>query len=166
MNLSRLSSFACVRLVHAAVLSVLFVFGFAGRLSAAGSMQVAGLKCEYAVDPLGVDLPQPRLFWRVESDERGQRQTAWQVLASSTREALAADRGDLWDSGQVKDDQTTLVPYAGQTLVSQQQVFWKVRAWDRDGRPTAWSEPANWTMGLLHTDNWSARWIAAPWSSV
>ena len=32
---------------------------------------------------------------------------------------------------------------------------------DAEGRPTAWSEPARWTMGLLKPEEWKARWIGA-----
>lgn len=131
----------------------------------ATSLRVTNLRCEYAIDPLGIDLAQPRLFWRVESDERDQRQTAWQVIVASSAEALAADRGDLWDSGRVESDRTTHVRYAGAPLRSSQQVFWKVRAWDRDRLPTAWSEPQTWTMGLLAPGDWGGRWIVAPWTS-
>lgn len=128
---------------------------------AAEPLRAAGLKCESAADPLGVDVAQPRLSWQVASDERGQRQTAWQVLVASSPEALAADRGDLWDSGKVDGDRTTLVPYAGRALVSSQQVFWKVRSWDRDGRASAWSAHATWTMGLLAPGDWQAKWLTS-----
>lgn len=125
------------------------------------AMSVTALKCDYAVDPLGVDTPQPRLSWQVASSENNQRQTAWQILAASSPAALAADRGDLWDSGKVAGDRTTLVPYAGRALVSSQQVFWKVRSWDRDGQVSAWSAPATWTMGLLAPGDWQAKWITS-----
>ena len=125
-------------------------------------LRVTNLKCEFATDPLGVDVAQPRLFWCVASDERGQRQTAWQVLAASSAEILAQDRGDLWDSGRVASDETTFVRYAGAPLTSSQRVFWKVRAWDRDGRATPWSANATWTMGLLKTADWKGSWITSP----
>jgi hypothetical protein len=32
----------------------------------------ASLRCEYRVDPLGIEEPAPRLSWIVESGERGQ----------------------------------------------------------------------------------------------
>ena len=54
------------------------------------------------------------------------------------------------------------MPYRGRALESSQQVFWKVRAWDKDGRESAWSRPASWTMGLLGESDWQARWVAAP----
>lgn len=147
-------------------LLALAAWGGGGRLVAAGNpgagLRVTDLRCEFAQDPLGVDVTQPRLFWRVASDERSQRQTAWQALVASSAAALAADRGDLWDSGRVSSDETTFVRYAGAVLASSQQVFWKVRAWDRDGRLSAWSAPASWTMGLLAPADWKGVWIAAP----
>jgi alpha-L-rhamnosidase len=120
------------------------------------------LRCEYAVDPMGVDVPSPRLFWQVDGTSRGQRQTAWQVLVASTAASLDADRGDLWDSGRVPSDETIQIPYGGAPLVSSQRVYWKVRAWDRDGLPSRWSAVATWTMGVLAPGDWKGIWIAAP----
>src|SRR5438309_1578970 len=61
-----------------------FMLALTGGLTAAERLHVTALKCEYAVNPLGVDAAPPRLSWQVASDERGQRQTAWQVLVAST----------------------------------------------------------------------------------
>jgi alpha-L-rhamnosidase len=133
--------------------------------AAVADLRVLDPRCEYSVDPLGIDVPAPRLSWRVESAQRGQRQTAWQVLVASSPELLGEDRGDLWDSGRVESDETTHRRYAGAELRSSQTVHWKVRTWDRLGEPSSWSEPATWTMGLLAPDDWKARWILAPWAS-
>lgn len=122
----------------------------------------AHLRCEYTVDPSGIDIPDPRLFWVVESSERGQRQSAYQVLVASSTNLLAQDAGDLWDTGKIESDQTTHLRYAGKTLTSAQQVFWKVRVWDKDRNPSPWSPQATWTMGLLHPSDWKAKWICAP----
>jgi len=119
------------------------------------------LRCEYRTDPLGIDVVKPRLSWIIKSDRRGQRQTAYQVLVASTPQKLAADRGDLWDSGKVSSDETIHVAYAGKPLASRMRCHWKVRVWDAHGEPTAWSEPAIWSMGLLQPEDWQARWIAA-----
>ncbi len=122
--------------------------------------RVEAPRCELAADPLGVDTTAPRLSWRISSDERGQRQTAWQVQAASSPELLAKDAPDLWDSGRVESDDTTLLPYAGRALSSSEVVHWRVRSWDRDGHPSAWSASTRWTMGLLGQKDWgAARWI-------
>lgn len=144
-----------------AALAVAFLAALASaRLGAA--YEVARPTVEHAVDPLGVDAAAPRLSWRIASDEPGQRQTAWRVLAASSPEALAAERGELWDSGRVPGDRTTLVPYAGRRPAESERVYWSVRSWDKDGRPSAWSAPASWTTGLTAPEDWgAARWITA-----
>ena len=121
---------------------------------------VEGLRCEYLKDPLGINVTKPRLSWVLQSEERGQKQTAYQVLVASTAETLAKDQGDLWDSGRVESDQTIHVEYAGKPFRSQMQCHWKVRAWDKAGQPSPWSQPALWTMGLLNVSDWEAKWIA------
>ncbi|MFZ0827221.1 MAG: family 78 glycoside hydrolase catalytic domain [Verrucomicrobiia bacterium] len=126
------------------------------------AVTVDGLRCDYAVNPLGVDSPHPRLFWILESRERGQRQSAYQILAASSPKNLADDNGDLWDSGKVDSGETIQIPYRGVELKSAQPVFWKVRAWDAGGKVSAWSRPATWTMGVLADSDWRARWISAP----
>jgi len=113
------------------------------------TVMVRHLKCEYRVNPLGIDVVQPRLSWILESGQRGQKQTAYQVLAASSEENLKKNRGDLWDSGKVKFDQTIHVVYAGKPLTICMRCYWKVRVWDGSGQPTKWSDPAMWSMGLL-----------------
>jgi alpha-L-rhamnosidase len=120
------------------------------------------LRCEYRTASVGIDNPRPRLSWILSSDVRGQRQSAYQVLVSSSADWLAADQGDLWDSGKRLSDESVQIAYAGKALASRQACFWKVRVWDEQGQPTAWSEPATWTMGLLDQADWhGAKWIAA-----
>lgn len=130
-----------------------------------GTLKPEHLRCEYTVDPMGVDMEHPRLYWTVTSDVRGDRQTAYQILVASSAALLTQDQGDLWDSGKVASDETTQVAYDGRALKSSQQVFWKVRVWDKDDKPSAWSKPATWTMGVVRDSDWQAKWIVAPWQS-
>ena len=125
----------------------------------AGQLEPVALRCEYRVNPLGIDEAQPRLTWRVESGERGQKQTAYQILVASSAAALKKNDGDLWDSGKIASGETVNVVYAGKPLGSRQQCFWKVCVWDKDGK-AQWSEPASWTMGLLKPEDWSANYIS------
>jgi alpha-L-rhamnosidase len=122
---------------------------------------VVNLRCELTSEPLGVDAPTPRLSWQIASDEPDQRQTAWQVLVSTSPADLDQASGDAWDSGRVEGDQTVLVSYKGRPPASSERLFWKVRSWDRAGRPSDWSETASWTMGLLAPGDWHGRWITA-----
>lgn len=125
-----------------------------------GALRASDLRCEWAIDPIGLGEREPRLAWIVASDRRGERQTAYRILVASTPEALAAERGDLWDSGRVESS-ATLAIYAGAPLGSRRVCHWMVRAWDRDGVAGPWSDPARWEMGLLDEGDWIARWIDA-----
>jgi hypothetical protein len=125
-------------------------------------LTVVEMRCEQEVNPLGVDVPRPRLSWVLQSGERGQAQTAYEVLAASTETLLAQDQADLWNSGQIASEETQGVLYAGRALKSSQQVFWKVRIRDRRGTPSAWSRVGRWTMGVLDAADWSAHWVTDP----
>jgi alpha-L-rhamnosidase len=123
------------------------------------SLAPGELRCDGMADPLGIDSSPPRLSWQLRGDGQGLRETAWQVLVSSSLEGLEGDRGDVWDSGRVETAEQIHVPYRGRALRSAEQVFWKVRVWDGEGRVSAWSEAARWTMGLLEPGDWLARWL-------
>jgi len=117
------------------------------------------LRCEYTTNPLGLGEPAPRLSWIVESTERSEKQTAYEIAAASTLELLIDRKADLWQSGKVVSDETSQIVYGGRPLVSRQRCYWSVRAWDRNGNAGPWSTPAWWEMGLLQMHDWSARWI-------
>ena len=135
---------------------------------AAAGIQSVNLRCEYRQNPMGIDVIQPRLSWTLEatSAASGLAQSSYQVLVSSTREKLASDDGDLWDSGTVASDQTMQVAYAGKPLRSRMSAWWKVRVRDQAGESSTWSAPATWTMGLLEPGDWQAKWIADPHSAA
>ncbi|MGA2247126.1 MAG: hypothetical protein ABSH48_19220 [Verrucomicrobiota bacterium] len=131
----------------------------AGFLPLAGSTVPVNLQCEYRSDPPGIEVTQPRLTWQVQSDERNQRQTAYQILVAGSPELLQGDQGDLWDSGRTSSSETLNLAYSGRPLASGTPCFWKVRIWDKDGQASAWSRPAQWSMGLLKPADWQGKWI-------
>ncbi len=128
--------------------------------SPAAGLAPVRLRCEYLENPQAVDASPPRLSWGLESEEREQRQTAYQVLVASSRRLLDREQGDLWDSGRVATNQAAQVPYAGKPLASRQACFWKVRVWDARRKRSDWSESAGWSMGLLQPGDWRADWIS------
>ncbi|MCC6123589.1 MAG: family 78 glycoside hydrolase catalytic domain [Pirellulales bacterium] len=117
------------------------------------------LRCEYRVDPLGIDILNPRLSWEMHDSRRGTMQTAYRILVASTPEKLTAEEGDLWDSGKVSTNDSAQIEYAGKLLASRTRCRWKVKIWDREGKESAWSKAALWTMGLLNPGEWKAKWI-------
>lgn len=125
----------------------------------------AELRCENLQNPLGIDAVKPRFSWNFEPAAdaeqivRGQKQSAFQIIVASSMEKLAGGKGDLWDSGKVASRRSMYVEYAGKDLQSCQACYWKVRVWDAQDLPGAWSSPASWTMGLLQDGDWRAKWI-------
>lgn len=116
------------------------------------------LTCEHRLNPLGIGVRRPRLSWTLVTDDphlRDARQTAYQIQVTTALD----DGAPVWDSGKVISDQSVLVRYAGPELKSAQRCYWRVRVWDADDRPSDWSEPAWWEMGLLDVADWHARWI-------
>jgi alpha-L-rhamnosidase len=67
------------------------------------SIRVKELKAEHIVWPLGIETPHPRLGWLLESRDRGQLQTAYQVLAASSLEKAA-----VGESGQMEQREDLL----------------------------------------------------------
>ena len=136
------------------------------HLEAATPDRLLSLRCEYRINPLGVEAANPRLSWVMEAGdesgttERGIKQTAYQVFVASTLVLLGKDEGDLWDSGLIKSDASVQVKYSGHPLASHQKVFWKVRVHTSDGIEVE-SDVGNWTMGFLSAEDWSARWIGS-----
>jgi alpha-L-rhamnosidase len=136
------------------------MLAFSGcAVSTSSDVAVKKLRCEYRVNPLGIDVVKPRLSWILESDQRDQMQSAYQVLVAGSEEKLKRNKGDLWNSGKVESDQNIHVVYKGKELKSRMGCYWKVRMWDKDGNASAWSEPAFWTMGLLEPEDRQAEWI-------
>lgn len=120
------------------------------------------LRCEYLINPLGIDEASPRLSWEMDDSRRGATQRAYQVLVAATEQALASDSGELWNTGKVASDESAYIAYAGQPLRSHMQVYWKARVWDADSRVSPWSKVARWSMGLLSPVDWDAWWIGDP----
>jgi alpha-L-rhamnosidase len=142
-----------------AVALVVAVSAIAAPVAQADDIRVTDLEAEHLEHPLGIDTTAPRLAWQLASHERGQVQTAYQVLVASSERLLARDRGDVWDSGRVDSDRSVDVPYGGPPLRSSHRYHWKVRVWDRGGERSAWSRATWWEMGLLEPSDWRGEWI-------
>ncbi|UQZ81832.1 Bacterial alpha-L-rhamnosidase [Paenibacillus konkukensis] len=123
-------------------------------------MKITDLKTEYFENPLGLDTRKPRFSWIMESEAYGLVQTAYQVMAATSVQRLKDDAPDVWDSGKVLSDQSVHVEYDGSPLASRQVYYWKVRVWDGEDQPSAWSGIARYSMGILERSEWKARWIA------
>ncbi len=153
------------RIVSCIWLGLVWVFsGSAGVVPASAQeapVTVTQLRCEYRVNPLGIDQPRPRLSWQLESPLRGVTQTAYRILVASQPQLLAEGKGDLWDSGDVASDETVNIEYDGRPLPSRARCYWQVHVRALAGEPReVKSDIAHWSMGLLHPDDWQAQYIS------
>jgi alpha-L-rhamnosidase len=121
------------------------------------------------INPIGIDVKEPRLSWEMQSMQRNVHQTTYHILVASSKEKLNKNEGDLWNSGKVNSSQSVHVVYAGKNLSTGNQCFWKVKAYTNKGE-SGWSEMASWSMGLLNETDWKAKWIgydkASAWDSI
>lgn len=124
-------------------------------------VSLTNLRCEYKVDPIGIDVRQPRLSWQLVASERGVVQSAYQIRVAESTEGLASS--PTWDTGRVASDQSIHMVYEGPAVQSGKRYYWQVRVWNGQGEASEWSEAAFWEMGLLDPSDWQAAWISSDW---
>ena len=118
------------------------------------------LKCEYLVNPIGIDTISPRFSWLLIHEERNQKQIAYQILVASNKELLKSNTGDLWDSGKIESDLHFNVIYDGISLKSDSTYFWIVKWWDKHGVESDYSSIASFSTALMEKSDWKAKWIS------
>ncbi len=125
----------------------------------ATSMKPARLSCDSQIEPLGLDDAKPRLSWQLRDSRDGARQTAYEVEVATKAALLATGKADVWDSGKVVSDRSVGVAYAGPELAAETRYYWRVKVWDKDGKPYPVSGVSWWETGLMAAANWQGKWI-------
>lgn len=138
----------------------LLLFLLAGGLfTIAQTVEPAALTCEYLTNPLGIDISHPRLSWQVQSKQRNQFQSAYELEIRADNHWNNGS-GLLWTSGKVESSESLHIDYKGPALNSFTRYYWRVRIYDLEGRPSNWSQPAWFETALLSPDDWTAAWIS------
>lgn len=102
----------------------------------------------------------PDFSWITDSGERGQKQTAYQLIVSSERKSAAKLKDDLWDSGKIISGENAWISYGGKELLPGMVYYWRIRVWDKDDIPSEWSQAGVFITGLFDKDDWAgAKWI-------
>jgi hypothetical protein len=132
-------------------------------LAAGAALTIDKTQCEYQDDPVGLCTGTPRFTWTLaETDAavRGQRQTAFELSVAESPEKLGAKGASVWSCKKDSGADSSALLYAGPALVPGKPYYWKVRAWDKDGKPTGWSRPAKFVIALQSRDEWKdAQWL-------
>lgn len=116
------------------------------------------LKCEHLFRPIGIDMQDPRLSWRMHDSRRGAVQTAYRVLVDTDSLALINDKGSIWDTGK-RNGSDRLVSFSGNKLNPFTIYYWKVISYDLNGEPQP-SEIATFETGMLGIAQWQGSWIS------
>lgn len=145
-------------------ISVFFLFAVQCAARAQSSLRIEGKQCEYRETPLGIDTDTPYFTWQLADSKqtKGQVQTAYRILVASSEKLLSQGKADLWDSGKVETSQSVLVKYAGKPLTSNQDCYWKVQVYDKEGKASRWSAVGRFSIGLLSAADCKGKWIYCP----
>ena len=111
-------------------------------------MKAINLKCEYLINPMGIDIQNPRLMWNCDG---GIKQTAFRISAKSGEKIV-------WDSGKVNS--SSMRAEYPHKLKSRERVEWTVTLWDENDKEGEPSETAYFETGLLAARDFTAKWIS------
>ena len=125
-------------------------------------LELKNLKCDFHVNPAGIENKRPGLSWEIASDQRNVHQEAYQILVASSMELLNTGEADIWSPGLVESSQSIQINYDGKALESATRYYWKVRVRDQNGIFSPHSETASFETGILEQEEWKARWLSAP----
>jgi len=130
--------------------------------SGSSGIAIVNLKIELKTNPLGIDIPNPRLSWELQSEERGTFQTAYEILVSSNQKDLENNNGAIWQSGKIYSNSTFGILFAGKSLKSFSRYFWKLRIWDGKNQSSKWSSVYWFETAMMKNSDWEAQWISDP----
>ncbi|RYE18760.1 MAG: alpha-rhamnosidase, partial [Sphingobacteriaceae bacterium] len=125
-------------------------------VKAAAQTTVINLKCEYLVNPLGVDAPKPRFTWQMASNKKIIKQAAYRIILGTDSDRIFAGKNSIWDSGLINSDQN-LVIYNGPELQPFTKYFWKVAVMDQD--QIIHTNIASFETGMMQS-KWRGSWIS------
>ncbi len=127
---------------------------------------ISHLTCDGLVEPMVIDTLAPRFSWRLESTERGARQTALQLRITEVG-PNGQPSGEVVETPRAASDQSLMVSVPGFTPKPKHRYQWQVRVWDERGRDSGWSAAAVFETGLLGgawpaTSAWLGNGVATP----
>ena len=112
--------------------------------------------------PYALDCHAGQFSWKLKSERAGDRPSGYQILVAGAPEKLLPGAADLWDSGRLNKPDEARSTYGGKPLPAFAHVWWKVGVWSPDVRAPSWSEPAEWSMGLVAASDRKGDWISSP----
>ena len=106
---------------------------------------------------LGIGFERPRLSWQIVTERTNWRQAAYEIASYN------ADGQLNQQTGRVESEQSVMIDWPFAPLASRQRVSLQVRVWSSDGNASPWNEPLSVEVGLLHSADWTARFVSPVW---
>lgn len=136
----------------------LHLFSICLLMNFIGYSQVpVGLQCEHLVNPLGIDVLEPRLSWQLRGTKHGTLQTAYQIEIGIDSIALSKGKAPVWNTGKIISD-AILIHYKGEALQSFTTYFWRVKVWDNKNQVKI-SKIQRFETAMLQSKDWNGSWI-------
>ncbi len=157
--------------INLPILSGLIILACFSCRKSDNEIEITNLKCEYLVNPVGIDSPAPRFVWQITGRETGFKQTAYEIIVGADSIKVASRKGTQWGSGKLKSGQSLAV-YSGNSLKPVTKYYWSVKIWDENDVSSKWSKTASFETGMMDSKNWRGDWISdtrdiglkpAPW---
>ncbi|MHB8205881.1 alpha-L-rhamnosidase [Mucilaginibacter sp.] len=119
---------------------------------------ISDLKCEYLINPIGIDAPHPRLTWYLIDSHQGAKQTAYQLSVGTDSLQLKSGKENQWQTAKVNLP-INLLTYQGKALQPFTKYYWSIRIWDKNGKVIN-SPIASFETGMIGMQNWKGTWIS------
>jgi alpha-L-rhamnosidase len=116
------------------------------------------LKCEYLVNPIGIDVRNPRFIWQMNVNRQGASQKAFMIFVGTDSAEVASGKGNVWESGTINSNLMP-VKYSGQNLEPFTRYFWGAKIQDEEGNWSDLSKVVFWETGMMGIENWKGGWI-------
>lgn len=127
-------------------------------------MKIYEMKTDLQIKPIGIDNSYPMFSWKMDSNERGAFQSAYQIIVSESE----SFEDIVWNSGKISSDISVGIEYKGEGLKSETRYYWTVNIWGKND--DMYSGQSEWfETGLMGKDKsvWnSAEWIGNPKPSI
>jgi alpha-L-rhamnosidase len=116
------------------------------------------LRCEYLINPLGIDEAHPRFTWQLDDSRMGAGQKAFRVFIGTDSAAVSKGKGNIWNTGKINSGKI-LVRYEGDSLMPFTRYYWSVEIWDQNNASTTFFPVASFETGMMEKGNWKGAWI-------
>ncbi|AEF82954.1 glycoside hydrolase family 78 protein [Leadbettera azotonutricia] len=112
-------------------------------------------RCEYRTNPVGIPTGKPRFSWKIETDKKNVKQTAYSLELSQDKNF----KDLVWASKKTASSNSQLVSFEGKILGSSTLFYWRVKVWSNQGEESPWCT-ASFETSLLTPKEWKAAFIA------